>query len=62
MTQTYFFARNVERCYFEVKAESEAEARALLEQSPWDFQQGSRVMDEDESPFDLIDIEEENDQ
>lgn len=59
MAHTYYFARNVERCYFEVKAESEAEARVLLEQNPWDYKEGSREMDDDESPYELIDVEEE---
>ena len=56
----YFFARNTKREYYDVPANSEAEARASLSDEnddPIRFYSGRRFNDEDDSPFELIDIE-----
>jgi hypothetical protein len=56
----YLFARNVARAYFEIEAESEQAARAVLAaaEDESEFRTGERYTDTDEFDFELIDVEE----
>lgn len=52
--KTFYFARNTLRKYYDVKAETEEEARRILENER-PYYSGRRFMDAEESPFELID-------
>jgi|LakMenEpi03Aug12_release.lakeMendotaPanAssembly.Ray.scaffolds.fasta_scaffold1856228_1 hypothetical protein len=57
----YVFARMVTRAYFEIEADSEAAARAILEaaEDEDDFCTGERFVDPDEDDYALVDIKTE---
>lgn len=57
--KNYSFARNARREYFEVQANSEEEALALLEEGEMEYYTGRQDSGED---FELIDIDDEGDE
>lgn len=58
---TYKFARNTEREYYSVSAETEEAARALLDLDDSKYSSGCHSTDVEDEPYELIDTDEDED-